>query len=321
MTISTEGLHVITMLSNHAYGRLGHEYKSRYKLYEQFKRRLQRAGIPLWTTEVAFGHRPHRVTQPRDNFDQQLRTHTELWHKERALQLMIWHLSETAPDWKYVAWIDADVEFPNWEGENAWYLETVKALHHFKVVQLFQNAVDLGPNGESLNIHNGFAYSYRKGLPSKPGYSSWHPGFAWAARREALEHTPIIDFGILGSGDRHMACGWVGKIMESVNHQCSHGYKQRLADWQAQAERYVRRDIGYVPGTILHHWHGRKSLRGYQSRWKILADTQFDPNTDIQPDTNGLWKFVDHGDLRSIELRDKCRDYFTARNDDSNDLE
>lgn len=314
-------LHVITMISNHAYGRLGHEYQARYRLYEQFKRRLERAGIPLWTCEVAFGQRPFRITQPRDNFDQQLRTQTELWHKERALQLMIWHLTETHPNWKYVAWIDADVEFANWEGNHSWFNETIRALHHFKVVQLFQNAIDLGPNGEALHTHTGFAYSYRHGLPFKDGYSNWHPGFAWAARRETIEATPLIDFGILGSGDRHMACGWIGKMGVSVNKGCSPGYIKKLMDWEKQAERYIRRDIGYVPGTILHHWHGRKKLRGYQSRWQVLCDSGFDPYTDIMPDTNGLWRFVDHGDERSLMLRDKVRDYFAHRNDDSVDLE
>ena len=323
LPLDLDKFHVITMVSNHAYGRVGHEYQSRYRLYREFRRKLARAGIKLWTTELAFGTRPFAVTQPRDNHDQQLRTSTELWHKERALQLMMWHLTETHPDWKYIAWIDADVEFPNWEGENAWFAETVRALHHFKVVQLFQNAVDLGPNGEAINTHTSFGYAYQKGLSDfKPGYGKYgHPGFAWAARRETMEATPFIDFGILGSGDRHMACGWIGKIMESINGECSEGYKRKLRQWQEQAERYVRRDLGYVPGTILHHWHGRKSLRGYSSRWEILKDTQFDPDVDLKTDAQGLWQLADRGTERSLDLRDKIRDYFHSRLDDSTDLE
>lgn len=319
--IDLSKFHVVTMISNHAYGRLGHEYKSRYRLYEAFRARLERAGIKLWTIELAFGARPHVVTQPDDIHDLQFRTGTELWHKERALKLMKEHLTECHPDWQALAWIDADVEFPNWDGEHAWYRETCKALHHFNVVQLFQTAIDLGPDGQALHTHTGFGFAYRKQLPFKSGYQNWHPGFAWAARRETLEATDFIDFGILGSGDRHMACGWVGKILDSVSSEVSPQYIRRLTEWQDQAERYVRRNLGFVPGTILHHWHGRKKDRRYQDRWKILVDTQFDPERDIKTDCYGLYQWADHGDVRSIELRDKVRDYFTMRNEDSIDLE
>lgn len=307
--------HVLTMISNPV------RYASRYRLYDQFRRQMERTGIKLWTCELAFGERKFAVTQPRDNHDQQLRTNAELWHKERALQLLIWHLTETHPDWKYVAWLDADIEFPNWDGNRAWYNQTVHALQHFKVVQMFQNAIDLGPDGQAIHTHTGFAYAYRNSLPFKPGYHNWHPGFAWAARREAIEATGLIDFGILGSGDRHMAMGWVGRIEESVSKQCSQAYVNKLLNWQEQAERLVRRDIGYVNGTILHHWHGKKRDRRYQDRWKILADTKFDPDRDLKTDAYGLWQLADHGDIRSIELRDKLRDYFKMRNEDSIDME
>lgn len=313
--IDISKFHVITMVSNPV------RYESRYRLYHQFRTKLERTGIKLWTAEIAFGERPFEVTQSGDVHDLQLRTLTELWHKERALVLLVNRLTEDHPDWKYLAWIDADVEFPNWEGPKAWYYETVHALQHFEVVQMFQTAVDLGPQGQAIHTHTGFAYSYRQGLPFKSGYSNWHPGFAWAITREAYDAAPIIDFGVLGSGDRHMACGWVGKIEESVNRMVSTPYVEKLRAWQEQAERYVRRDIGYVPGNILHYWHGPKKARGYQDRWKILVDTKFDPDRDLKTDAYGLYQFADHGDLRSIQIRDKFRNYFWARREDSNELE
>ena len=314
MSIDMSKFHVVTMISNPV------RYDSRYRLYIDFKHRLKRAGIKLWTAEIAFGTRPFAITQAHDNADLQLRTEHELWHKERALNLLINRLTETHPDWEYVAWIDADLEFPRWEGPKAWHLETVHMLQHYHVVQLFQNAIDLGPCGEALHTHNGFAYSYKEGLPFKQGYANWHPGFAWAMTRHAYDSAPIIDYGALGSGDRHMACGLIGQIQKSINGGCTPEYKQKLALWQEQADRGIRRDIGYVPGTVLHHFHGPKVARGYQDRWKILVDTKFNPDRDLKADAYGLWQLADHGDLRSIEMRDKFRAYFFSRREDSMEI-
>lgn len=313
MTI--DKLHVVTMVSNPV------RYESRYRLYRQFADHCERSGVQLWTCEIAHGSRPHEVTSASHPRHLQLRTTHELWHKERALNLLVHHLSARCPDWRYLVWSDCDLEWPRWQGPHSWWRETWQALQHHQVVQCFQHAVDLGPSGEHLHTHTGFAYSYVTGRPYKSGYVDWHPGFCWGARREAYEATPLVDIGVLGSGDRHMACGWVGQVSQSLNNSCSPGYKRALAVWQEQAERYVRRDLGFVPGLVLHHWHGRKALRQYQSRWQVLVDSQYDPATDIKPDSYGLWQLVDHGTPRSLLLRDGVRKVFRGRNEDSIDLE
>lgn len=309
--------HVITMVSNPI------RFSSRYRLYNEFREKIERAGLTLWTVEVAYGDRPFVLTQADDIHDLQLRTKDELWLKERALNLLVRRLSIVRPDWKYVAWLDADIEFPNWNGEKAWWKETVQQLQHYKVVQLFQQAIDQGPQGQFIKKHDGFAYRYLQGHSfANDYYANGHPGFAWAIRREAYEATGgFIDWGILGSGDRHMCTAWVNQAEHSLNHKCSPAYWRKLLDWQALAERNVRRSMGFVPGMILHHWHGKKVDRQYGSRWQILVDTQYDPDKDIIADAQGLWKLVDHGDVRSIVLRDKLMKYHRARNEDSIDLE
>lgn len=308
-------LHVITMVSN------PRRYHSRYDLYHKFRKKLEIAGIRLWTVEVAFGERPFELTQSDDIYDLQLRTSSELWIKERALQLLVRKMSVVAPDWRYVAWLDADIEFPNWDGPHAWWKETVQMLQHHQIVQLFSTALDLGPKGQTLHTHYGFGYSYRTGRAFKSGYLNWHPGFAWAMRREAYDSLGgFVDWGILGSGDRHMACAWVNKVEESVNHKCSGPYWRKLFDYEENAERCIRRDIGFVEGTLLHHWHGKKVDRGYQDRWKILTKYQVSPDVDFKPDAQGLWQFNDRGDVRSIEIRDAIRNYMISRNEDSIDL-
>ena len=80
-------------------------------------------------------------------------------------------------------------------------------------------------------------------------------------------------------------------------------------------------NIGAVDGTLLHYWHGKKRLRGYNSREDILIEHAFDPRIDLHRDWQGLWQLADAGTARSLALRDKFRGYFRSRNEDSIDLD
>lgn len=72
---------------------------------------------------------------------------------------------------------------------------------------------------------------------------------------------------------------------------------------------------------IYHHWHGRKGARQYWDRWKILETNDFDPYHDVKRDSQGLWQLIDHGDDRSLKLRDQIRAYFRQRSEDSDQLD
>ncbi len=326
-------LHVICMISNPA------RYQSRYDLYFKFRDQLERAGVQLWTVEIAHGNRPHVVTNACNPHHLQLRTEHELWHKENALNLLVQRLPYGC---RYIAWIDADIEFQRWEGRKAWYIETMQQLQHYHVVQLFSQAVDMNYDREVMKVHQGFAYSYVNGKPygRGKGYGHWHPGFAWACRREAWDAMGgLIDFAILGAADNHMAHAFIGKVRDSVSVHSflrSQGYPEsfddwmkltrmhesylkRLDAWQERVDRYLRRRIGYVPGIINHFFHGKKVDRRYQDRWEILKD--YNPDIDIARDWQGLFQLVDHGTERSIRLRDGIMRYFRQRNEDSIDAE
>ena len=312
-------LHVVTCVSNPC------RYRSRYDLYKKFEQHVLDHGAELYTVEMAFGHRPFVVTEPNNLHHIQVRSSTELWHKENMLNLAI---NRLPLGWRYVAWIDADVIFTRPD----WVEETIHQLQHYQVVQMFSEAQDLSPDFMAINRHRGFMWGYANGgidLDNNSFYEHFHPGFAWAARKEAMDHVGgLIDWAILGSGDRHMACALIGKVENSLDKfiggpgadKLTVGYWSALQRWQAQAEMYIRRNVGYVPGMILHHWHGSKRDRRYRSRWQILVKHNFDPVKDLKKDAQGLWQLVDHGDLRSIAMRDDIRNYFRGRNEDSIDV-
>jgi hypothetical protein len=299
--------HVIAVVSNPV------RYQSRYRLFKEFEQHMKESGANLTIVEVQNGLRSFTVTDHSNQDHVQLRTEDELWIKENMINLGIQHISRKYPSWKYVAWVDADIQFVRKD----WVEETIQRLQTCHWVQMFQTAIDMGPTGEALHIHQGFVWSWWQGHVYKPGYVNWHPGYCWAATREAITGVGgLLDRAILGSADRHMAMSLIGRGSESYNHGVHSNYKHMVKTWENRAKCYVKQDIGYVPGTILHAFHGSKRNRLYQERWKILVDNQYDPYVDVYPDPQGVLRLEDD----KIELRDAIKRYFQSRNEDSPEI-
>ncbi len=301
--MANRNLYVVTCISNPV------RYRTRYDLYKKFAKHVEQSGAILYTTEMAFGDRDFSITEANNIQHVQVRSFYEIWHKENMLNLAIQRLPA---DWEYVAWVDADVLFQRPD----WVEETIEQLQHYHFVQMFSHATDLSPQFEPMQSHTGFVYDYYQnpGKMKQGGYATFsHPGYAWAARREALDACGgLIDQGVLGSGDRHMACSMIGKVEHSYNSGVSANYKDMCLEWQRRCETFVKRDVGYMAGTISHFFHGSKQNRGYKDRWRILVDHQFDPYRDLRKDTQGLYQLDDD----KIGLRDDIRRYFRSRHED-----
>lgn len=302
-------LYVVTVISNQV------RYRSRWKLYEDFAKRVAESGAILYTVEIAFGER--EFVEPCGPRYLKLRTTSELWHKENALNLLVSHLPL---DWKYVATVDADIAF----ARDDWANETLHQLQHYPIVQMFASAQDLDANHDAISEAQSFAYCYVHHLPrgDQPGYYIdgqlkkylWHPGYCWAYRREAWDQLgQLIDHAILGAADNHMAYALIGEAESTIKANLTQRYKDLVLLWQDRAEQYIKRNIGYVPGLILHYWHGPKASRRYHDRWKILEYTQYNPDLDLKRDWQGLYQLTD----RSPELRQLIRAYFRQRDEDS----
>lgn len=320
MNINVDRFHAVAVISNPV------RYKKRTHLFKKFQMEMKLAGVDLLVVELAYGHRHFEVTEPGNPWHLQLRTNSEIWHKENLINLGVRRLCEVAPNWKYFAFIDADISFvPSHaftEREN-WVRETVHKLQHHAVVQMFQTALDIGPNGETFGKYEGFAWAYVEGRfkPNNYKYTSFHPGYCWAMRRDAFDALGgLIETAILGAADRHMAYGLVGMMEESVHPGLSPSYATNLLQWQTRAERYIQRDLGFIHGTIIHHFHGKKSDRNYHNRWSILVANQFNPDTDLKKNASGVLQ-LEVISPRQIKLRDDIRKYFLARNEDSIDTE
>lgn len=301
-------LYVVTAISNPC------RYKSRYNLYRDFKKYVETSGAELITIEMAYGNRPFEITDSESLTNIQVRGEHEVWQKENLLNIALQFLPN---DWEYVAWVDADVKFLR----DDWVNETLHLLQRYSIIQMFSQAVDLLPNHELMQKHKGFIKSYYENNCTPLPYSCYsygkygHPGYAYAARRQSLDDLGgLIDFAILGSADNHMAHALVGQVDRTIPASLLNtGYGRELLEWQGRAERSIKRNVGYMEGTLVHYFHGTKKSRGYADRWKILTANNYDPDTDIFKDTQGLIRLSGN----KILLRDQIKQYFSNRNEDT----
>lgn len=304
-------------------------YRTRWKLYMDFCQYvLNSKEAVLITIECAFGTRSEVFTESLS--DRHIVIHVvsnqEIWLKENLINIAIGRLPKDA---KYVAWVDADITFarPDWVGE------TIQQLQHYDYVQMFSEAHDLNHQYECLRSYKSFMWCYKNlGIESLYRHKShkgnkncnsgqeayWHPGFAHACRISLINHVGgLVDWGILGGGDTFMCYALIGELTNRfMPRSLGKTGVEWLTEWQNRAEKHIKRNVGYMNGSIYHHWHGARKNRAYSDRGQILTRANFDPQKDLKKDFQGVWQI----NPDNIVLRDDARKYFSGRNEDGIDL-
>lgn len=319
-----EPLYVITPVFNAA------RYRSRWRLYADFKKMVAEAGAILYTIEVAFGDRDFVVTSPDDPRNIQLRTFHELWLKEALINLAVQRLPL---GWGKMAFIDADTHFARYD----WANETLHLLEHYPVIQMWSQLHDLNSKHELVGTIRSFAdywnehgpvdggklpykedFHYPYPSTTKPGYPG-APGLAWAMRREAWDQLGgLIDWGILGASDWYMAHALTGQCNRVVRPDQGR-MGEMFLEWEDRArkslwnERAILGNLGVMPGVVFHYWHGAKAGRLYGTREQILAKNEFNPDLDLKRDWQGLYQVTN----RKPQLRRDLQWYFGQRSEDA----
>lgn len=334
-------LWVVTAISNPV------RYKTRYALYKKFRHHVtQDLGLHLVTVEAAYGERDFQLTEDDlgdtvvtttlDNgaktIDVRVRNASFVWLKENLWTVGARYLPREC---KYVLFADADIEFLN----PHFATEVVHALQEYRVVQPFETAADMGPAGQIMDVHRSFGWCYAQGWEWKPqpaaingqGYyaskpshvpravgfgNAWHPGYALAMRRSVLDKLGLLEVGILGAGDHHMMGALIGKAHMTLPAKVHPNYAKVVMAWQRRAAAVVNKSLGFVPGTIVHHFHGSKTNRQYIGRWDILTLYQFDPETDVYRNSQGVLELEEH----KPDMRDAMKRYFKQRQEDGVDV-
>lgn len=281
-------------------------YRNRVHNYQQFRAGLRRDGVPLLTVELAFGDTPFDLEPAPDVI--RIRTRDVMWQKERALNIAISRLPQSCDK---VAWIDGDLLFH----DPRWAEQAEAALEEYAAVQLFEHVEEPGVEDEHRCRH-GIAAGFARGATLRdPVLAHGFPGFAWAARREVLPAPGLYDRLILGAADYAMVHAMRGEI------HGEHCFPKRIVNaqefacfvpWAEELHRRVGGRLSFLPGTITHLWHGRKSDRRYGTRLLDMAPWAFDPEVDLRLGEDQCWQWASD----KPGLHAYVADYFRKRRED-----
>ena len=311
MKLQAEQLHVVTARFNPL------RWATPDKHFRDWVGHILESGAKLTVVEVQYGKRPFTCDMPHVHHVG-LRSDSWAWSKECALNEGI----RRVPDADYIAWGDADV----WHRKPGWAAEVVEHLQHYRILQTWSRALDLGPHDELIGVHQSFCGQYMVGAPLVAsgknfwkfdgGYAEYpHSGYFWACRRELLDWTGgLFELAGMGSADHHMALALVGHVDKSWPAETSASYRNHLLRWQDRARRYVNGRICALPGIIEHRFHGAKQNRGYLGRWDMFVRHGFDPDTDLKRNSYGVLEWAGN----KPELEREWDLYLRSRREDDN---
>lgn len=287
-----------------------------------FSEGVRRQKLKLMIVELAFGEAPFRV--PRDACDRLIsrRSQDIMWHKERLINCGIAHLP---PECDKVVWLDADICFE----DDDWVEKTARLLEQYAVLQPFDVAGWLPRDAEVMPPDTPIGLGEGRVMPGMAAamartddrnraladfFVGGHTGFAWAIRREIVERHGLYDRHVLGGGDVTIAHSFYGDAhyWRGLNMFCRGLGKAEIAAiaaWGRGIAADIGNSISFVPGRVLHRWHGAVERRGYLDRWQILKGNVFEPTEDVAIDGQDClcWN------SDKPRLHHQVRDYFASR--------
>jgi hypothetical protein len=158
------------------------------------------------------------------------------------------------------------------------------------------------------------------GYYAEVGTKRVFPGLAWAATREAWDNVGgLLDVAIWGGGDWHMSHALIEKTEGMMRNDLHRNYKKMVNQWYQRCRTHIRLNVGVVEGSIVHHWHGKKASRGYNTKHAMLAHAGFDPLRHLKRDAQGLYTLHDDRSSAFPYIRDQMRHVARERNEDSID--
>jgi hypothetical protein len=246
-------------------------------------------GLPIFMLELVFGD-----DEPELRKAFHVRGNSPMFHKERLCRLLEQRIPRR---FKKIVFLDADVILP----QDSWYEETSDLLEDYDVVQPFSTADWLDLTYKKSEVR-------RDSVVKMPGARwdfTYHPGFAWAFRREWYRKVGFYDWAVSGSGDTLSSAHW-------LNKQFPPGFKSlplAMADSYADYCKLPRPRITMRKGTIQHLYHGSRKNRQYADRHKLL-DIKSDIRRMLETNEDGVYEWID------TRWNKVFRDYFKHREDD-----
>ncbi len=276
-------------------------YKNKSKNYRIFRESSKKQGLKLLTVELAFGKKPFELKKPDADILIQLRTKKEnlLWHKEVMLNI---GLKNLPTDCDKFVWLDSDIIFKN----DRWISETSDLLERYSLVQPFRYFIRL-PKGKrdlgSREINelitsgkNGYGVSITdvERKAKLKSYIDPNSRGIWAARRKLLDSIQFFEYDIVGSGDTFMLHAFTSSNLVTLKQLDLYPdtFRQKYLNWYKIAVKEIKGSVFVSEGAALHLWHGTIENRDYWGRHKRICDANYNPDTDIKKDEQGLWEWT-----------------------------
>lgn len=267
------------------------------------------SGNPLIKVTLSEGiyHRPSELPDLSGAVFRHIKFRLEspVWVHQNLVNLALDDLGE---EWEYAAWVDKDIQFlnPFWDRETVALMEGGVDLAQPWSRVLFLGANrDLEQDGGQLANFEGhgdprgimsFCQAKVRSLP-KPG----HTGNAWAIRKSFHRRIgKLFDLCIVGGGDTAMTAALNGRLDRPNLRVYGELFREH-------ALKFAGARIGYVPGTIVHHYHGELQSRRYAERYDMLEKGGFDPGRDLSYAENGTLR------LSNARLEQMIGEFFLSR--------
>lgn len=261
-------------------------YRSRVENFRRFSEGLQKFHDRMLTVELAFGDEPWQLPETPNII--RLRSNTVCWQKEALLNFAFEQLSRAGFD--YLAWIDADILFPN----DTWYERSIEVLKKRRLCQLFSEVETHFP-GVGRTVETGIAHLWT-GSAASP---------FWESAR-------LFDFDLMGGGDYTMWHGVFANYLTTPkvfwNRTCSDDFRKVRAEWAGRWSKAIALEIGYVEDNLIKALpHGNARHRLYQAKNEITKRHRYSPLEHVERDEFGLLRWTDQA---PVEFRNEVQNYF-----------
>ena len=238
------------------------------------------------------------------------RSDSYMFYKENLLN---WLMPKVPTQFTKFYTMDCDLIFSS----PTWYDDVSSLLDTHDVVQPFEKAIWLKSDLKTI-IHKRIGFAYGHNLGHILNLSKYHPGFAWAFRRDFIEPIGIFDLNVLGSGDTILASA-------ALQNYCIEEFWKmtNIEDDYKSTNNYIDlfknvRPTYYSNNMVYHLWHGSKLNREYNNRYTLfkqycLKNNIFRYAELFEKNTYGIYEYKEYAreDLNNILL-----DYFKSRDED-----
>lgn len=256
------------------------------------------------------GIKPLEVPKKYDIVHIKITIRDALYIKENLINIAIRNIPY---EWKYLAWIDYNIQFTN----NNWINDTIEMLDTNDVIHLYENVVHFNKNNIATHITKSLFNIYNNDNNiTEYNELKYSYNYAWACSKKAYDIMDgLIEYNITGNAEKEMAYTFIGKLNEIINHDLNEEYKNKLLSFQERCYNSIK--VNNIKGTILNYYNNnnlnyKKLIEGYN----ILIDNEYSPINDICYTKHNLIYFTTAGKRFSNIIET----YLTETNDnDDND--